>query len=78
MEDGGEKWLAGRERDIPDAVVEVAGDALADEIAGLVCFYKGLVGVDVWDVMKGIAVDCGGGEWRRVGRRRGAPFCFLW
>lgn len=43
----------------PDAVVEVAGDPLADEIGGLVRLDKGLVGVDVWDVVEGLSVGWG-------------------
>ena len=52
---------AGRGRgDAPDAVVETAGDPLADEVGGPVGLDDGLVGVDVWDVLEGVSVGCGG------------------
>lgn len=73
------RWVeraAGKERDAPDAVVEVAGDALADEIAGLVCLYKGLGGVYVWDVLEGIPVDCGGVSGGACWRGEAHPFAF--
>lgn len=49
--------------DVPDTVVEIAGDPLAYEIAGLVCLYECLVGVHVWYVVEGVSVDCGRVQW---------------
>lgn len=49
--DGGEKGTGA------DAVIEVACDPLANEIARLVGLYECLASVDVWDVVEGIPVD---------------------
>ena len=67
------RWRVGN---VPDAVVEVAGYPLADEIARLVGFDKGLVGVHVGDVVESIAVDCGEGQGRSGTRGDAHPFAF--
>lgn len=69
-------WIAGEERDVPDAVIEVAGDALADEVASLFRFHKCLVGVHIWDVVEGIPVDCGGVSGRERARGEAHAFAF--
>lgn len=66
------------DEDEPDAVVEIAGYPLTDNVTGLVCFRERLVGVHIDDFCQSLLLVWGILSYLAVPEKRSGPFRRLW
>jgi hypothetical protein len=66
------------DEDGPDAVVEIAGYPLTDNITSLVCFRECLIGVHIDDFSQSLLLVCGIQSYLGQPEKRSGPFRRLW